>query len=329
MSSLALYHNYLQKLLPVNLSEEKERFFINSNYNPQFTYREEIDFSQPPYKGVVEKTLFPQAEEILERTISRFGSDDAFIENTEGALLSPERTIAQIQQYLQDNKLDHLVDIVTSSSYVSRTAVEKMGDRFEIRIKTPLEYREKGLLGTLHHEVGTHLFRWLNEAQQPWNEKRENFQLSDYRETEEGLASLHSLLDHPFPVLWLPALYYYTIAQAESLSFVELFYDLKRFAESPEKRWTLCLRAKRGMKDTSQPGAFYKDQTYFTGNVKVAQWITKNPEKSELLYLGKIAVEDIEKLKKENIVTPILPKMVQNKDLYLEKMQHVFQVNNI
>ena len=114
MSSLAIYHNYLQKLLPTNLSAEKEQFFTKSDYNPQFTYREEIDFSRPPYAGKIEKNLLPQAIEILQRTMNQFGSEEAFIENTEGALLSSEEATTRIHQYLRENGLDGQADIVTS-----------------------------------------------------------------------------------------------------------------------------------------------------------------------------------------------------------------------
>ena len=49
---------------------------------------------------------------------------------------------------------------------------------------------------------------------------------------------------------------------ASKLSFVDLFKDLAAFQEDEVKRWRMCVRVKRGMIDTGQPGGMYKDQVY-------------------------------------------------------------------
>ena len=72
--------------------------------------------------------------------------------------------------------------------------------------------------------------------------------------TEEGLASLHSVLLRKDPSLWRIALLYYTAYQAAFLSLKELFRDLGKFVRDPCTRWDYCIRAKRGQIDTSQPG---------------------------------------------------------------------------
>lgn len=72
--------------------------------------------------------------------------------------------------------------------------------------------------------------------------------------TEEGLASLHSVLLRKQPYLWRAALLYYTVFHAASMSFSQLFGHIGRFVQDPDVRWEYCLRAKRGQTDTSQPG---------------------------------------------------------------------------
>lgn len=72
--------------------------------------------------------------------------------------------------------------------------------------------------------------------------------------TEEGLASIHSVLFRRDPTLWRAALLYYTVYQASRLPFAQLFHSLGRFVQDPGTRWDYCVRAKRGQTDTSQPG---------------------------------------------------------------------------
>ena len=51
--------------------------------------------------------------------------------------------------------------------------------------------------------------------------------------------------------------------QASRLSFRELFEELQDYIDDPQRRWEECLRVKRGLHDTSLPGAFCKDQVSF------------------------------------------------------------------
>lgn len=104
--------------------------------------------------------------------------------------------------------------------------------------------------------LGTHYFRGINNLQQPWNSwtGRKKHKLKPNNPTEEGLASLHSVLFRKDPFLWRAALLYYTVYQASQMSFCELFEDIGKFVKDPSTRWDYCVRAKRGWTDTSQPG---------------------------------------------------------------------------
>lgn len=96
----------------------------------------------------------------------------------------------------------------------------------------------------------------MNNAQQPWHsaEGRLQYGLRPANPTEEGLASLHSVLFRKQPFLWRAALLYYTIHQAAHMSFRQLFQDLARYVQDADVRWEYCVRAKRGQTDTSKPG---------------------------------------------------------------------------
>lgn len=103
---------------------------------------------------------------------------------------------------------------------------------------------------------GTHYLRGVNNNLQPWAtaEGRKRFGLKPANPTEEGLASLHSVLLRRQPYLWRAALLYYTVYHATSMSFSRLFAHIARFVQDPDVRWEYCLRAKRGQTDTSRPG---------------------------------------------------------------------------
>lgn len=104
--------------------------------------------------------------------------------------------------------------------------------------------------------LGTHYFRGINNLQQPWNSwtGRKKHELKPNNPTEEGLASIHSVLFRKDPFLWRAALLYYTVYRASQMSFCELFKDIGKFVKDPGTRWDYCVRAKRGWTDTSQPG---------------------------------------------------------------------------
>ena len=51
------------------------------------------------------------------------------------------------------------------------------------------------------------------------------------------------------------------------MSFVTLFRDLEKYLDCPERRWTMVLRVKRGLTDTSKPGGLYKDKLYLEGAI--------------------------------------------------------------
>lgn len=103
---------------------------------------------------------------------------------------------------------------------------------------------------------GTHYLRGVNNSLQPWatSESRKQLGLKPANPTEEGLASLHSVLLRKQPYLWRAALLYYTVYHAAHMSFSQLFSHIARFVHNPDVRWEYCLRAKRGQSDTSQPG---------------------------------------------------------------------------
>lgn len=107
--------------------------------------------------------------------------------------------------------------------------------------------------------VGTHYIRSCNNKYQPWAncKNRKALDMGPMNPTEEGLASLHSVLFRKDPCLWRAAILYYVAYKATYLSLKDLFKDLGKFLVDPHVRWDYCIRAKRGQVDTSQPGKYF------------------------------------------------------------------------
>merc|ERR1719428_2073794 len=133
----------------------------------------------------------------------------------------------------------------------------------------------------MDHEIGTHFLRRANDKLQCWYrpKKRKGSRMpapsSDVPvfkhclRTEEGLACLNTVVSQECKLLWRPALHYYAVCRGAVMSFAELFKDLSRYISDPDRCWEQCMRVKRGFEDTSQHGAFAKDQVYLDGAMRI------------------------------------------------------------
>lgn len=319
----------LQKINPLNKDIEKEKFFFDTSYNPQFEYEEDTSFEELETYGKVSDKYVGEAKKIIDQVIKTYGTETNYLEQVEGKLLSQDESVAAIEKYLQENGLENTVELSFSSNFISRTSVKKIDNRFQLQIRLPTEYREHALQGTLDHEIGTHVFRWINELEQPWSERKSKFKLTNHLLTEEGMAALHTFLSRQNKYLWLYALYYYSVYLGNTLSFSQLFRALQPYIDDKERRWRHCLRVKRGLKDTSLPLVFTKDQVYFLGVLEVFKWLKAHTFDPTLLYLGKISIHDIPKLEKISKHSVILPKFAQDKKFYRENIEKIIKINHL
>ncbi|XP_074864975.1 microtubule-associated tyrosine carboxypeptidase 1 isoform X3 [Carettochelys insculpta] len=191
--------------------------------------------------------------------------------------------------------------------------------------------RQYWMEGMLRHEIGTHYIRGVNNARQPWHsaEGRKRYGLKPANPTEEGLASLHSVLFRKQPFLWRAALLYYTVHQASRMSFSALFQHLERYAQDARVRWEYCVRAKRGQTDTSQPGCFSKDQVYLDGILRILRH-RKTIDFRLLAALGKVSYEDTEELKKFGALEKArIPHFMRDLERYRQQLEHIMVTNRL
>ncbi|XP_074523306.1 microtubule-associated tyrosine carboxypeptidase 1 [Halichoeres trimaculatus] len=321
----------LVALRPLNLEQEKQTFFqADYKYEPQFEY------AQPEPRSVLDKyregsgLFLEQAVGIMECVLRKFGSYKSFEEVTGGSVLPKSQVWAAVRKYLQKEGCVGEVVVRLSDELLSQAlmVVESCRPTLTINLSGA---RQHWLEGMLRHEIGTHYLRGVNNSLQPWasSEGRKQFGLKPANPTEEGLASLHSVLLRKQPYLWRAALLYYTVFQAASMSFSQLFQHIARFVHDPHVRWEYCLRAKRGQTDTSQPGCFSKDQVYLDGILRILRH-RRNIDFKMLTSLGKVSFEDVERLRPlASLPRTRIPHFMRDQERYLQHLDHIVAVNEI
>lgn len=313
----------LKQLTPINLLEEKAKFFADQSYNPQFIYSEPIPQEELAYYGLPSTTLVQQATEIIERAY--FGRNNRDLVLMEGSVVPHTEVTERIKTFLALHNLEKRFSVIWSSSFISRATATSDA----IKLRSSAEFRKEGLNGMMYHEIGTHVLRRINYEQQPWYRKKSKYGFSNYLTTEEGLAALHSLSAKTYKLAVVIALKYVAVEYAQQHSFAELWSYLEPYHDDPEARWLITLRQKRGLEDTALPGGYTKDMLYFEGANLVAKWLHNNEYDCSKLYLGKISLDDVERaVELSPDFEPQLPSFfITNKEKYAHTMQEVAAAN--
>ncbi|KTG47471.1 hypothetical protein cypCar_00023126 [Cyprinus carpio] len=290
----------LTAIKPSNVEKEKARFFkADFKYNPQFEYSNPLPPQVLAKHSTASDRFLTQAVRVMELALQKYGSYEKFEQATGGNLLTKSRIWYHIVVNLTDDLL----------SRASMTVVNSR-PTLTINISTA---REQWLEGMLRHEIGTHYFRGVNNSHQPWGSSggRKKHSLRPINPTEEGLASIHSVLFRKDPMLWRAALLYYTVYQASRMSFSQLFHNLGRFLHDPNTRWDYC------------------DQVYLDGILKILRHRDKI-DFQLLMALGKVSYEDVERLKSLALMEHVrIPHFLQDRARYTEQLHKIMEVNQL
>ncbi|XP_040185165.1 uncharacterized protein KIAA0895-like [Rana temporaria] len=321
----------LVALRPTNVEQERDKFFLsNYTHNPQFQYEEPLPVAVLEKYSEASVQFLVQALRILNAVISKYGNYENFELMTGGKLLSKSQIWSCCRRYMQKEGCSGEVVVQLTEDLLSQAVMTNENSRPTLTINL-LAARQYWLEGVLRHEIGTHYLRGVNDAQQPWHgsEGRKQFGLKPANPTEEGLASLHSVLFRKHPYLWRGALLYYTVSRAATFSFSELFQDLQQFVENPAVRWEYCVRAKRGQRDTAQPGCFSKDQVYLDGIIRILRH-RRSIDFRLLTSLGKVSFEDAEGLQRfAELDNACLPHFMQDMERYHQQLNHIMETNQL
>lgn len=318
-----LYH-----LQPLNFEQEKACFFRDRRYDPQFMYPDlsfdgyalrellsEIRTDDTPlgiiYKHkcqeIVEKMNLLEAigtERFTEKSELLFGAVNttllarAFEFHREYPLsvdmgdteLIDERGIRQeLQMYLKNHGLGHW-KIREKSALVSGMLAGKKNTLF---IRSGLKLSRQRLSALIAHEIETHIFTAENGKIQPY--KIFNRGLAYYLKTQEGLAVYDQfrVVGRESRIAHLVM----AISLAREKSFSAVFSALKDIGLCDERAFLICAKVKRGLEDTSLPGAFTKDLCYLKGFFEVESYFNNGGD-ARKLFVGKIRLEDIDFLEK-------------------------------
>lgn len=252
---------------PVNISPQMMREFFEEDKEPVFEYSEMLEKEEEKFPRV-DMSLTKFAFQILSKDQRPTCIDDSV------EYVSPQEFASTVRSYIK-------VDLGIEDQGVSINVIDNLGSivsvsrrRKTITVKIANRPIPTQIIPSLvAHEIGTHFVRLYNDR------CRHRYTWSS-RKTEEGLAVLGSMFCDNDQSLRSPALRYYACTLASSLGFRDLLNALSPYIEEKEARFRYCCRAKRGMKDTSQPGAYGSDQVYLMGIVELLR------NREEIDWLG-------------------------------------------
>ncbi len=104
------------------------------------------------------------AQNILESFLQSYGSETNYLQMM-GDIITEEETEKHFLEYLEALEIQDLLTLHFITNKVSPTSVvhDPKSGKSKINIGLPIEYRQKGILETLNHEIGTHYLRKHNE----------------------------------------------------------------------------------------------------------------------------------------------------------------------
>jgi len=317
-----LYH-----LKPTNLLSEQKKFNAKKgDYNPQFHYPQ-LRFDPAELRAELRALSFPEtplgqifrekkveierkialleavgsadftarsgelygqpttdtiraAERIMQQRPAKFAPDPATLD----ARMAAREFTAAFKRYGLKNWQVKLKDDLASDALANKKGV--------LFLRSDAVFAPKRLAGTIAHEVGTHVLRGENGAQQPFDIFSRG--LANYLETEEGLAMYNQELVMPaesekkyWSVLGTLAVHF-----AATHSFAELHQFIRDQGFDDDRAWKTTLKIKRGIKDTSAAGGFTKEHVYFSGYLKIKAFVENGGDLKEL-YAAKMKLEDL------------------------------------
>jgi hypothetical protein len=301
----------LARLRPTNLEEAWEAFQASGFQEaPKFKYSHSDEYVTRCFEenSNVCFELMPEAKRILQKVHDEYGGPEAFMAQLYGTRKIPaEEMRGIVYEYLKEHNIEDKVDIRLVDGMLSAANVLKPGseEKYIVNIANgPMSWNM--VQGICDHEVGTHLLRMMNDEHQVWHGIRDRYKMGNPWTTEEGFATLNTYQSMPCRLMYPQALRYYAVCRGAQSGFVELFNELMGHISDPKKCWQMCCRIKRGMIDTSLPGAFYLDQAYFKGAVEILRHLDEVD--FGRLYGGQIALQDLDKvhflLRKEVVRLP-------------------------
>ncbi|MDX9893079.1 MAG: DUF1704 domain-containing protein [Patescibacteria group bacterium] len=319
----------IPRFKPINLLEEKELFFQNSNYNPKFIYKKltvDLDEIRKEIKKIPHQVDHPLIL-IYQDKIKELNRKVALLEarGTEKIQYYSEKLYGSVSKAMYQSAVNYLNQhpVIEDSSDVfntkkiqrtlndylaekklnhwkvklsSETAADiSVGRRNHIILKTGVKMSANRLAVLIAHEIETHIFRLENARLQAYR----IFEVGTnrYITTEEGLAiynQARSGLALGSKSLWA-ALNVVAVYLGRNKSFAELFhYLVTNYNLEKDEAFKICVKVKRGLSDTEKNSVFSRDFIYFAGYQAINNLINQAGLVAiKRLYFGKIGIDDL------------------------------------
>ncbi len=330
-------------LRPLNMDEEKKRFFLSNTYEPQFTYKSapedlisvkaELQAMRFDLNHAVERLLDEKRRELILKAdmIAVIGDDEHFPEHSENYFGIPDDQMLQeadkafkkirkeperkqemnskqaaehMQQFLKERGILNW-QVKVKKGIVSRCVV---GKNNRLLVKDDELFSQWDIDKLIAHEIETHIYCTENGKLQPYQILRRG--TAHYLRTQEGLAVYNQSLavegGKRDALLGFQA-----VLWGRELGFRGVFEKLKNYV-SEQRAWKTAVKIKRGLSDTGKPGAFIKNALYWWGCHQVEQYI-KDGGNYQDLFLGKFEISQIDLVKgiKELVVPKYLPRSAE------------------
>ncbi len=330
----------LRHLRPSNLREERARALADARYNPIFQYRamdtdiaelrqrlNEMKSDTSPLGTLLERKRrellkkldvldcrgdsmrFTAASQALYGTPSTalLGFAEATLKSQIACdlpppskdLLSASEVAPLFEAALVQYGL-HDWQVGVRETLVSDCAA---GDK-RLFLREGATFSRQHVAALIAHEIETHVLTAENGNMQPYELFRRGF--ANYLDTQEGLAMYNQnrvlspfhekRFNHARSVLACAFALEHSFAETRKYLEESLLYR-------PEKALGKTIELKRGIADTSESGAFTKTLVYFRGLRAIEQFVASGGDLRRL-YVGKIALEDLDVLQHIDGVKP-------------------------
>jgi len=318
-------HIDLSYINPINQRAEKRKFFSSKAYNPRFKYRR-LDFNVQEFKRRLSycKKLLKGEEPmvyLLARKIDKLllllrllesAGTSRFVHWSLKYYGVPSKKLVIKARKLVKIKTEAPVKVFSSKEAVAWLAkkaqqmrigwkvkempnlgatIDDSAGKRTLFVKKGEFFSKKALERLAVHELGVHATRAENGRKQKY--KLFVMGTANYEFTEEGLAAVmeeRKGVSDP-RMLQMYAGRVLAVHWSLTKSFRGVYNELAKYFP-PEEAYQLTLRAKRGLSDTSKPGAFTKDYIYLYGRERLKKVKNLKP-----LFMGRIDIDDLKVLK--------------------------------
>lgn len=309
-------------LTPINLAEEKEKFFKSTTHNPIFEYTppppDRFDIEIDELEQRVEKMDLPYdlLYHLIEylnhlrflyharRSIGRptfpvyaklafnwpISDPDKlvaslpkfeFTNENKGELISAPDIARQLERVLKQRY--EVKDFPVEVNYFSTNMI--FVDYSVIKIGKDIKRFQNNINRLIVHEIESHALQNLN-IRKSENHLRLMSKLSDSYLYSEGLGVYNEVMTKTITKKSFNNYYYRLKAVKNShLGFREIYNNLIKDGLSQKHAFSISLRVKRGMLDTSRAGCHPKDAAYLLGYKAVLKFLEDNTQ--EIMYYAK------------------------------------------